>query len=118
VEAEPMYELVVDAVRRALAEEHGGADVRIHRRMAAGEVLFRDDEGKVVKAVPGSVFFKKVTSIREKLRVMEQKINNHPAMSDEDKAELQVYISRCYGSLTTFNFLFREEEDKFKGTGG
>lgn len=112
-----MYELVVDAVKAALAAEAGGDDVAISRRMAAGAVAFRDDQGKVVKEVPTQVLFKKVTSIREKLRVLEQKLNNHPALDEADRAELQGYLTRCYGSLTTFNFLFRDEEDKFKGVG-
>jgi hypothetical protein len=115
---EDLYELVVDAVKAALAEEAGGLDVGISRRMAAGAVAFRDDQGKVVKEVPVTVLFRKVTSIREKLRVMEQKLNSHPSLDDAEKAELQGYLTRCYGSLTTFNFLFRDEEDKFKGTGG
>jgi hypothetical protein len=118
VDNEGMYELVVDAVRQALAEEAGGGDVALSRRMAAGAVAFRDDQGKVVKEVPVAVLFRTMTAIREKLRVMEQKLNNHPALSDADKAELQGYITRCYGSMTTFNFLFRDEEDKFKGSGG
>lgn len=118
MEKDDLYELVVDAVKSALAEEAGGQEIAIHRRMATGALAFRDDQGKVVKEIPVSVLFRKVTSIREKLRVMEQKLNNHPALSDADKAELQAYVTRCYGSLTTFNFLFRDEEDKFKGTGG
>ena len=118
VESDQLYELVVDAVKQAMAEEAGGHDIHIHRRMSQGEVVFRDVEGKVVKAMASTQFFKKVTSIREKLRVLEQKINSHPALTDEDKAELQGYLTRSYGTLTTFNFLFREEEDKFKGTGG
>ena len=60
-------------------------------------------------------FFKKITSVREKLRVLEQKINNHPRLAPEDKAEFQQLITRTYGSLTTFNFLFKEEQDKFVG---
>lgn len=118
MDTDNLYELVVDAVRQALIDEAGGGDVDIHKRMALGEVLFRDSEGKTVKAIPGTVFFRKVTAVREKLRVLEQKINNHEALSDEERAELQAYITRCYGSLTTFNFLFRDEEDKFKGGSG
>ena len=63
-------------------------------------------------------FFKKVTSVRDKLRVLEQKLNAHQSLSLGEKAELQGYITRAYGSLTTFNSLFRDDEDRFKGTGG
>ena len=84
------------------------------RRFEEGSVSFADNTGTVVKQMPASTMFKKVTSIREKLRVLEQKLNNHGSLSQSDKAEMQVYISRCYGSLTSFNFLFAEDADKFK----
>ena len=118
MDTEQIYELVVDAVKQALADEAGGGDVALHRRMVQGAIAFRDSEGKVVKEIPVPILFRKMTSIREKLRVLEQKINNDEALTDEARVEYQAYITRCYGSLTTFNFLFRDEEDKFKGTGG
>lgn len=118
METEELYELLVDAVRQALQDEAGGGKVPISKRMSEGQVIFQDDQGRVVKTVPADALFKKVTSIREKLRVMEQKINGHPGLDAADKAELQGYLTRCYGSLTTFNFLFREEKDQFQGTGG
>lgn len=117
METQELYDLVYDAVRQAIADEAGGTGVGLSKRMVGGAVLFRDDEGRTVKEVETHVFFRKVTAIREKLRVLEQKLNNHPGLSGEDKAELQGYVTRCYGSLTTFNFLFRDEDDKFKGTG-
>jgi hypothetical protein len=113
--SEDLYDTVYDAVRQALADEGGGTDLRIARRLVGGAVLFRDSEGKTVKEVDTFAFFRKVTSVREKLRVLEQKINNHDGLSPEDKAELQAAITRCYGSLTTFNFLFHDDEDKFRG---
>ncbi|MCX7011488.1 MAG: hypothetical protein NTW86_02785 [Candidatus Sumerlaeota bacterium] len=67
------------------------------------------------KDIPLDVFFKKIIGIREKLRVLEQKINHHPSLSWEDKAELEGYITRCYGSLTTFNILFASRESWFTG---
>lgn len=118
METDDLYELVVDAVRQALAEEAGGTDVPLSKRMVGGALLFRDSEGRTVKELDVYVLFRKITAVREKLRVMEQKINNHDHLSGEDKAELQGYLTRCYGSLTTFNFLFRDEEQKFKGSGG
>lgn len=113
-----LYELVHGAVTDALEAYHGGEDVPLARRMIGGRVLFEDENGREARAVPVEAIFKKITSIRDKLRVLEQKINAHPKLDHAEKAEMQGYITRCYGSLTTFNFLFREEEDKFKGTGG
>jgi len=63
--------------------------------------------------IPIDVLFKKVVSVRNQLRVLESKINGHDALNDGEKIELQQYISRCYGSLTTFNILFKDKEDKF-----
>jgi hypothetical protein len=114
---EAMYELVVDAVRQALREEQGGDELPIAKRMVGGRVIFEDNEGRKFKEVDAFAFFRKVTAVREKLRVLEQKINNTEAISAEDRAELQGYITRAYGSLTTFNFLFRDDADRFAGTG-
>jgi hypothetical protein len=117
MEADELYELVVDAVRTAL-DEQGGAAVPLSKRMIGGQVLFRDAEGRTVKEVDAAALFKKITAVREKLRVMEQKLNNHPSLAPDEVAELQGYLTRAYGSLTTFNFLFRDEKDRFVGTGG
>ena len=115
-ESEALFELVLEAVRLGLAEADG-ATRPLSRRMVGGTVVFRDAEGRDVKETDAGAFFKKVTSVREKLRVLEQKINNHDGLDAADKADLQVYITRCYGSLTTFNFLFRDEADRFRGSG-
>jgi hypothetical protein len=78
-------------------------------------VLQPGDTSLQAKEIPIDAFFKKITSVREKLRVLEQKINNHKNLEETEKADLQLYITRCYGSLTTFNVLFKEEEDRFVG---
>jgi hypothetical protein len=115
MEADELYGLVIEAVREALDD---APDVRIAKRMLGGRVIFEDDQGRQFKEVPAIALFKKVTSVREKLRVLEQKLNNHPHLDEVEKAELQGHLTRCYGSLTTFNFLFREDRDKFEGSGG
>ncbi|MEN9964882.1 MAG: hypothetical protein RL582_1977 [Bacteroidota bacterium] len=78
-------------------------------------ILQPADKNQKGKEIPVDVFFHKIVMLRDRLRVMEQQINAHKIMTDEEKVNLQQYITRIYGTLTTFNVLFRDKEHWFVG---
>ena len=103
-----------------IATDLGWIDVELDlgRRWVGGTLkLIPGKEGTQAKDIPIEAFFKKILGMRDRLRVLEQKINAHPTLTPEEKLELDGYITRCYGSLTTFNVLFATGEGQFKGQG-
>jgi len=84
-----------------------------------GTLLIKPGDGSLQpKEIPIETFFHKIIMVRDKLRLIEQKINSHKVLSAEEKVDLQQYITGVYGSLTTFNVLFKEGHHQFKGVGG
>ncbi len=93
-------------------------DVDIAQKFRHGKLVITPaDSALMPKDVDIDVFFKKIVSVRNNLRVLEQKVNSSN-LQEAEKVELQGYITRCYGSLTTFNVLFQENADKFVGMKG
>ncbi len=109
-----MMKLVAYEIRR---EELPRIDLGA-RWHGGGMILKPGDPGLASKSVSIEAFFHKIVMVRDRLRVMEQQINGHQGLSDSDKVDLQQYITRIYGSLTTFNVLFREKKDHFVGQKG
>ena len=102
-----------------LLDELGVRDVPIGERWQGGEVVIKPGkEGTQDKSIPIDVFFKKIVMVRDKLRVLEQKVNGNKKLSNDEKVQLQQYITACYGTLTTFNVLFKEDDDRFVGQKG
>ncbi|MEM8882753.1 MAG: hypothetical protein AAGD14_01635 [Planctomycetota bacterium] len=111
----PAQEDPIKTALREVFEEYGlGGAGELAGRWEGGELIVRAATGDVKEhRLEVDKLFHKVVMIRDRLRVLEQKINAHKTLTEVEKVDLQQYITRCYGSLTSLNFLFKREEDKF-----
>lgn len=111
------YRKIEKAVRDLFEEYLGSASgVELAGKWVGGElVMTPGDRALQEKRMPIENFFHKIVMVRESLRVLEQKINNASELGEDRRIELQQYITRVYGSLTTFNVLFADREDRFVG---
>ena len=114
----PLAQLLRDTVQATVAElgleKPEDAPTDLAGRWHEGRlVLHPADPSMQTKEVPMETFFHKIVMVRNNLRVLEQKVNASNKLAEADKVELQQYITRCYGSLTTFNVLFKDKEDHF-----
>lgn len=120
--AVPLKQFVNETVEAAIAklglEKPDTVVDQLGARWHNGKlVLHPADPTLQTKEVPLEMFFHKLVGVRNQLRVLEQKVNAHTVLTDGDKVEMQQYISRCYGSLTTFNLLFKDKQDQFSSKG-
>jgi len=105
-------------LRRIIREEAGITPVAPAPKWRGGTLVLRPaGSGLQEKTWPIETFFHKVVMLRNRLRTLEQQVNSSE-LPDDAKLKLQGYISGCYGSLTSFNLLFANEDDQFKGSGG
>ncbi|MGD0088193.1 MAG: hypothetical protein ABSC24_13830 [Verrucomicrobiota bacterium] len=114
----PLKQFVEETVAAALDKLGLGKPDAVVEKLGArwhgGKlVLHASDPALQTKEVPLETFFHKIVMVRNNLRVLEQKINAHEKLTDGEKVEMQQYLTRSYGSLTTFNVLFKEKEDQF-----
>ena len=108
-----------EVLREVIRDELGVSDPPLGQRWEGGECILKPGkDGTQEKRIPIEQLFSKVVMIRDKLRVLEQKVNAHGKLSAEEKVQMQQYITGCYGSLTTFNVLFANKNDNFVGQRG
>ena len=109
---------IKNALREVLREEGlAGFVPPLAPKWEGGEIILKPGKADLQeKTVPVDTFFHKIVMIRNQLRLLEQNINSHKGLSDTEKADMQQYITRCYGSLTTFNALFADKNDWFVGS--
>ena len=104
-------------IRSVVREEMETGSSQIGDRWQGGTLIMRPGKpGTQEKEVPIEIFFHKIVMLRDRLRVLEQQINSNEKLNDAEKVSLQQYITRCYGTLTTFNVLFKDKEDHFTGS--
>ncbi len=107
---------LIEIIREALGE---GDSPALANKWEGGSVVLKPANPELQpREIPLDSLFHKVVMIRDRLRVLEAKVNGHTKMTDAEKVELQSYITKCYGSLTTFNVLFRDKDDFFVGEKG
>jgi hypothetical protein len=105
-------------IRRIIREESGLTPVAPAEKWRGGEMALRPGKpGLQEKTWPIESFFSKIVMVRNRLRTLEQQVNAS-ALPDDQKLKLQAYITGCYGSLTSFNVLFADDDDRFVGSGG
>ncbi|MGI9086488.1 MAG: hypothetical protein ACR2HH_01905 [Chthoniobacterales bacterium] len=115
VPLEILLRQTAQSVVEALGLEKSDVVEGLATRWQRGNLILQSaDSSLQPKEVPLETFFHKIVMIRNNLRVLEQKVNANEKLSDADKFDLQQYITRCYGSLTTFNVLFKDKEDQFR----
>ena len=108
----------IEKVLRFVLDQQGALQevVPLGEKWVGGNMILQPANASLKpKEIPVEVFFHKIVMLRDRLRVLEQNINSHTVLTDEEKINMQQYITRIYGSLTTFNILFADKDQYFVG---
>jgi len=115
----PLRDLIAEVVAATVGKLNLKVDAdeftpQLAPRWVGGKVVLHPHDASLApKEIELETFFRKIVMVRDNLRVLEQKINTHPKLDDAERIELQHYITKSYGSLTTFNLLFKDKEQTF-----
>ncbi|MDX9891392.1 MAG: hypothetical protein RBS29_02730 [Bacteroidales bacterium] len=108
----------MEIVLKTILDKYNGLQYKVPlgKKWEGGTIILQPGNRDLKpKEIPVDAFFHKIVMMRDRLRVLEQNINSHPVLTDEEKLNIQQYITRCYGTMTTFNILFDDKEDFFIG---
>ena len=110
VNPDDLRDVLLEVLQSVLCVE----DIELATRWHDGSLILEPaNPDQKPTVLPIETFWNKIVMVRDRLRVLEQKINGHDVLTNAEKVEMQQYISRCYGSLTTFNVLFEDRRDRF-----
>ena len=110
MDSDELRDVMLDVLQSVLCVE----EVELGSRWEDGSLILEPaNPDQKPTVIPIETFWNKIIMVRDRLRVLEQKINSHDGLSNADKVDMQQYISGCYGSLTTFNVLFKDRDDRF-----
>jgi hypothetical protein len=109
-------EVLKNILREIIQEELPVGYTPLAEKWTGGKIILQPvNPDAATKEIPIDAFFHKIVMVRDRLRVLEQNINTHKKLTDEEKVHLQQYITKIYGSLTSFNVLFKDKSDHFVG---
>ncbi len=114
---ETNLKIIADRLVQLIEEEFAPEGCELAPKWQGGKITLHPGNDSQGKEIPFDVFYKKLMTVRDCLRLIEQKIGSASGLDESERASLQSYLSRSYGALTSFNVLFKNDSEKFVGQG-